>query len=479
MPAVPPPRWARQVDFLCLALVIVAIVVAISGGFRVHLGAVRFALTSPYRTLFWALVVGAVRHVLAPGTPVYLDLPARLAAGWRTPEARTAATALVGTRLAILFVGYLAVFTIGYPDGGAPWKLVEDNEFANLQARWDAGWYLTVAIDGYSYAPDRPLDQQNVVYFPAFPVLMRVAGRLLGGASTSFALGGTLISLGAFFGALIYLYRLARDILDNEDAARGAVWLLATFPFALFYGAVYSESLFLLGAVAAFYHFRRGEYVHAGAWGLLVGLTRPPGCLVSVPLAVLAIEPWLPAWLAGGPRRDRAASTGRMRGFLPALASAATPGIGMLLYSAFIWRLTGDPLAWMKGQAAWGRKYNGLGILVTQRYEWLSHGGLYAYTSQLPGDLLNGLAAIFVLAAAWPVARRLGLAYAVFILINILPPLANGGLLSVGRFSSVLFPSFVWLASAVPERQRPAWLVGFMAIQALNAALFYTWRPLF
>ena len=155
-----------------------------------------------------------------------------------------------------------------------------------------------------------------------------MAGRLLGGASTAFALGGTLISLGAFFGALVYLYRLARDILDNEDAARGAVWLLATFPFALFYGAVYSESLFLLGAVAAFYHFRRCEYVPAGAWGLLVGLTRPPGCLVSVPLAILAIEPWLPAWLAGGPRRNRAASTGKTRGFLPPSPRPRCPGSG-------------------------------------------------------------------------------------------------------------------------------------------------------
>ena len=472
MPADPPPRWARQVDFLCLALVIVAIVIAISGGFRLRVGEVRFALTSPYRTLAWALVLAVVRHVLAPGTPIYRDLPARLAAGWREPAARTATTVLVGTRLAILFVGYLAVFTVGYREGGAPWKVVEDNEFANLQARWDAGWYLSVAIDGYSYVPDRPLDPQNIVFFPAYPILMRLAGRLLGGASTAFALG-------AFFGALVYLYRLARDLLNDEDDARAAVWLLAAFPFALFYGAVYSESLFLCGAVAAFYHYRRCEYLSAGAWGVLVGLTRPPGCLVSVPLALLAIEPWLPAWLAGGPPRDRGGSTGTAGAFLPALASSAMPGVGMLLFSAYIWSLTGDPLAWVKGHAAWGREYSGLGVLVTERYAWLSSGGLYAYTSRLPVDLLNALGAIFVLLTAWPVARRLGLAYAVFILINMLPPLANGGLLSAGRFSSVLFPSFIWFASAVPTRHRPAWLAGFMGIQALNAALFYTWRPLF
>ena len=62
-------------------------------------------------------------------------------------------------------------------------------------------------------------------------------------------------------------------------------------------------------------------------------------------------------------------------------------------------------------------------------------------------------------------ARRLGLAYAVLILINILPPLAAGGFLSAGRFSAVLFPSFIWLASVIPVRQRWAWLSAFIAIQ--------------
>jgi hypothetical protein len=79
----------------------------------------------------------------------------------------------------------------------------------------------------------------------------------------------------------------------------------------------------------------------------------------------------------------------------------------------------------------------------------------------------------------WPVARRLGIAYAAFILINLMPALAQGGLLSAGRLSSVLFPAFIWLASAVPARHCTAWVVTFAAIQAFNAALFYTWRPLF
>jgi len=452
-----------------------------SGGFRVRGAGLRFALTSPYRLIVWVIVLGVLRHLAAPQAPIYRDLPARLAAAWRTPGVQTAAGAALSTRLAILFVGYLAIVTLGYREGGAPWRLFQ-NEFLNLQVRWDTGWYFGLASEGYKYVPDRPLDQQNIVFFPAFPLAMRVVSRLLGGSTSGYMLGGTLVAIGAFFCALSYLYRFACDTLGDNDRASYSVWLTATFPFALFYGAIYSESLYLLGAIGAFYHFRRGEFWRAGAWGLLVGLTRPNGCFLSVPLAILALAAWMPEWLAGGSaaaKRSAIVPAARLSGLTPALAAAAMPGVGMLLYSAFIWWLTGNPLQWAAGHLAWGREYRGLSVLVTERYEYLSQGGLYAYTSQIPADLLNGLGALFVLVAVWPVARRLGLAYAVFIVINLLPPLAAGGFLSAGRFSAVLFPAFVWFASAVPERHRPAWLASFMAVQAFNATLFYTWRPLY
>jgi len=252
----------------------------------------------------------------------------------------------------------------------------------------------------------------------------------------------------------------------------------------LFYGAIYTESLFLLGATGAFYHTRQHEWVRAGLWALLVGLTRPNGFLLSVPLAVLAISPMLPPWLvrASGDDRardGRAANAPGATDIVPALGVAGMAIVGMLIYSVFVWSLSGNPLAWMTGHLAWGRHYTGLTAIIVDRYNWLADAGLYAYASQVPLDLLNASGVVFVLAAAWPVARRLGLAYSVFILINILPPLAEGGMLSAGRFSSVLFPAFVWLAGAVPPRQRTGWIASFAALQALNAALFYTWRPMF
>jgi hypothetical protein len=461
----------RAVDLVCLLVACVAVIVAMSGGFRVRLGDWRIALTSPYRLLFWAVVVSVIRHVAAPAAPIYRDLPRRIAGWWRVPGVASAATVVAWTCPAILFVGYLAVVMFGYAGGQAPVRS-SDNEIINLPHRWDAGWYLAIVTEGYSYVPNQPEMQQPIVFFPAYPMLMRGAGRLLGGTVPSYLLGGVLVSYAAFLGALTYFYGFARDYLD-DDQATSAQWLLAAYPFALFYGAIYVESLFLLGIIGSFYHFTRRQYWRAAGWGLLVGLTKATGFELSAPLGVLAVSPWLPQWLAGGPAPPQ------RHDLFKASIAVAAPCVGVAIFSAYLWNLTGHPLAWLEGHAAWGRTYQGLTTLVADRYDYISRAGLAGYVSTLPYDLLNGLSVVFVLAAAWPVARRLGLAYGIFIVAMILPPLSSGGLLSAGRFSSVLFPAFIWLAGAVPRPQRVGWVAMFAAIQAFNAALFYTWHPLY
>jgi hypothetical protein len=470
LPSSEPRRWVRAIDALCLALVVLSALVAMSGGFRVRLGPLRVAVTSPYWTLLWAFAIAIVRHLLAPAAPVYRDLPARLAAWWQQPGVHTAAIATLGTRPAILFVGYMAVLVFGYPPGPPP-PVQFNNELVNLQARWDANWYLGIVTEGYHFVPNQPGLQQSVAFFPAYPLLVRGVGRVLGGRLTSYIGAGMLVSFAAFFGALIYLYALARDTL-GEDEARFAVWAVATYPFALFFGAIYVEPLFLLGMTATFYHFTHGRFARAAAWGVLVGLTKTNGFLLSIPLAMLAISQSGYAGRPGGPGK---AGTN----IVTAMLAAAMPGVGMLIYSAFVWRLTGDPLGWLRAHGAWGREYQGLVTLVGDRLNIIANAGVEGYVASLPHDLINALGVIFVLASVWPVARKLGLAYAVFILVFMLPPLAAGGLISAGRFSSVLFPAFLWLAGAVPPKHRPAWLASFAAFQALNAAMFYTWRPLY
>jgi len=188
-----------------------------------------------------------------------------------------------------------------------------------------------------------------------------------------------------------------------------------------------------------------------------------------------------------GARPERAPNSGESKdsrsGIVQAwgipLLTAAMPGIGMLLFTGYLYGLTGVWFAWARSHEAWGRTYQGLGTLVSHQYSILANAGLSGYVGTPGYDVLNAIGALFALATVWPVTRRLGLAYGLFMVVNIVPALANGGLLSAGRFSSVLFPAFIWLAAAIPSNQRAGWIASFAALQAFGAALFYTWRPLF
>jgi hypothetical protein len=231
----PVPVWVRTLDALSLLLAFIAAIVAVSGGFRAHLGSLRIAVTSPLPLVAWCIGIGVVRHIAAPQQPLYREFPQRLAAWSRLPAIRAVATAVLGTRFVMLLVGYLAVFMIGFANGRAPLRHFP-NELLNLPVRWDAGWYLQIVTDGYKYVPGDPSVQQNIVFFPAYPMLMRVAGRLLGGDMIGYVAAGMIISIASFLGALAYLYAFARDRY-GDDVAGGAIWLLAAYPFAIFFGA--------------------------------------------------------------------------------------------------------------------------------------------------------------------------------------------------------------------------------------------------
>jgi hypothetical protein len=138
-------------------------------------------------------------------------------AWWRSPDTKIVLPIHLATRLGVLFVGFLAVILIGFPpEAVSRWKIYS-NDFLDLPARWDTGWYLSIATEGYQYfrgaAPDF---QQNVAFFPAFPMSMRYLSILLGRQPLWTGVG---ISIVSFYFALTYFLRLSRDLLKDEEQA--------------------------------------------------------------------------------------------------------------------------------------------------------------------------------------------------------------------------------------------------------------------
>jgi len=390
---------------------------------------------------------------------------------WRRPPPATVRSSvwfsLIGTRLPVLLLGALAVTLIGTvpaPTAEALWR-VSPNELANLQARWDTDFYHQIATTGYQW--DRSVFlHQNVVFFPLYPLLMRWGGALLGGHPL---LAGTIVSLAAFAGAIVLLYRLAALEL-GEDKAWPVILLVSTYPYALFYSVVYTESLFLLLTVGAFYAMRRRHLLLAALCGVAAGLARPNGFWLALPLL----------WLAASAQSsvpDDATSPGpwwRDRRRVAAILAALAPLAGTAIFSAYLYGRFGDALAWMHGQAAWGMPLLGRGPapdpVRTAEDLRVKVSEVLVYV----GDI----AAFFWAATSiLPVTRRLGIAYGLWIAINIFPPVAAHLFISLGRFTAVLFPLFFWLALVVPRQRLTRVAVAFAVCQAILAVGFFLWRP--
>jgi hypothetical protein len=455
-------------DYVAVLGALLALTVFFTGGFREWLPWGRVSVTSWARPLIFALVAAAVRHALQPRPTILARVNDWRRTAFSSEAVRDALPTTISTRAGVLLVGFLAVVMFGYrTDVPVPWR-IHENEFLNLPARWDTGWYMGVAIEGYHWMPTRTSIQQNIAFFPVYPMLMRYVSLFLG---REVMWTGVLISWACFFWALVYLHRFVRERF-TRDVATTATMLLACYPFALFFSTAYTESLFLLTLVAACHHFERGELWKAGCWGLVAGLSRPNGCLLSVPLALIAIRPlWPISW-----RQMRLRD---WIGIADRLAVAALPGIGMLMYSTYIFFLTGHPFQWASQNAAWGRVYRGLDALFAEQAQSITDYGIYNYAATRTVEALQLIAVLLFIATLWSVGRRIGIAYAALVAVNIIPPLLMGGLISMGRITSVLFPTFVWLATSIPLTHRTAWIATFAMLQAICAAAFFTWRPLF
>ena len=334
--------------------------------------------------------------------------------------------------------------------------------FWDTFARYDSGWYFQIARNGYDYGAG---GRSNIAFFPVYPLLMKYVGRLFGRQASNIYLAGIVISWVAFVLAMIVLYELARLDLPRRRAERAVVYA-AVFPFAFFFGVVYTESTFLLFTLLSFYGFRTRRWIAGGLAGGLAAATRVNGIMMLPALA------WA-AWRAAEPtRRDR----------LWAAAGLALVAAGLGVYSVYIYQLSGDPLEWAKTLQRWGYYPGGAPWMAPVRLVQILATHPYAYLAGerlAPYDTLNGLSALAFIVAVPFVWKRLGAAYGLFVLANLWLPLSSGQFEGMGRYCAVMFPVFIWLATTRSRVVSTGLVVSFATLYTLCLALFTKVYPLF
>jgi mannosyltransferase PIG-V len=327
-------------------------------------------------------------------------------------------------------------------------------------ARWDSVWYLAIALGGYGEEATR------TAFFPLYPLLVRVVGApgaLVADDLAAYLLAGIAVSLAAFAAGLYVVHRLTALEL-GEDVARTTVWLVALFPTAFAFSAVYTESLFLALSAGSLYAARLGRWRIAALAGLAAAATRSTGVLLVVPLALV--------WWQGDREVRRL------------LWIAAVPA-GLAAYLAYLGLATGDPWAPFEVQDAWYRElagplggawdgataaWDGLRQLASGSrepvYFEIAAGDPFVVAAHNVGNFAFLAFALVALVGAF---RRLALPYASWALLCVAVPVsypvAPEPLASLPRYLAVAFPLHMWLALWA---RRHGWERWVMAASALG-----------
>lgn len=370
---------------------------------------------------------------------------------------RAAAWPFIATRVAFILIGLAATSLFAdHPTRVPP------NPNGTGWMRWDAQWFIGLAEHGYSWTLNP--HKSSAAFFPLYPFLTHLVS--LGGIETGLA--AMLVANVAFLLALCYLYRLARLDASATVASR-SLWLLAVFPTAISFFIPYTESLYVLLAVATFWYLRRHCWLAAGVAGALCALTRQNG--------VVLFAPYLVEWgvvygAAVLRRRDLGAA---LRALLPALLIPLAVGAHL----AYLWSLKGSPTAFLRAQDAWNRRleWPWAGLVATvQRWTLPST----ATQQHVHMALEFSSVVVFLVLLALGV-RRLRLSYTVYaalywLTVLISPAIERGypsPLMSSSRFALSVFPSFILLALLLRrEGAFQTWLTASAMILGLLTAFF-------
>jgi hypothetical protein len=211
---------------------------------------------------------------------------------------------------------------------------------------FDGVHYLRIAQNGY-------VDAFYQAFFPLFPVLIKLfnffprdlnMNRNIFVDKSYFYIGFLLANL--FLLVSLWIYR---KISNNTDY----IWeilLILSFPTAFYFGAIYTESLFLLLLILFLFFLSKKNFLGAGLVTALASLTKVTGVLFLVPLVIAFFKE-------------------RKVDFRSVLSLVVAP-LGLISYMGYLWVSFGNPLFFLTSQPGFGAGRSALPIVTLPQVFW-------------------------------------------------------------------------------------------------------------
>ncbi len=291
--------------------------------------------------------------------------------------------------------------------------------------RWDSVRHMRLAESGYTNVG---MWRMDIVGFPLHPWLVRLGAFIF----QDYLVSAFVVSGLASVAAGLLLYRLA--FIDHSDQlALTSVWFLLIFPTSYFLHINYNESLFLALTIGCFLATRKERWLLVGILGALACLTRLNGLVIFPALVVEVFQQyratrrwkWQWLWILVVP-------------------------LGFGCYLLLNKQVTGDMFAFIAAGREFFHKSFATpwdGVRGTYNMMW-SDPPTNAQMLGVQEFVFLMLGAVSTI-ACWRVLRP---AYAVWMAGNWLLFSSIGFVLSIPRYTLVLFPIYLLFAKLAVAR---------------------------
>lgn len=281
----------------------------------------------------------------------------------------------------------------------------------NLRVHWDSFWYLKIVEKGYEYIPG---NLASIAFFPLYPSLIWIFSIA---QTINPALIGWFISTITLAVGLIFFYKLVNQFHSHIDPLE-PIKLLLIFPTAFFLNSLYTESLFLSLSIIFFYYLFKKQYFLAAIFLSLASLCRINGLFLLIPFLF-----------------EYFSNFGLKKFINVNLLSIPIALLGIISFMFYQYLKFNQPLAFFKAQMEWGRRFT----FNQEHFNFVTPSSYANFATDLSFFILCIISGILLL--------RIRASYGIYVLATTLLAVLTGTLMSISRFSLILFPIFILLAS--------------------------------
>jgi Gpi18-like mannosyltransferase len=291
-------------------------------------------------------------------------------------------------------------------------KLIGNPIYPHLDMflKWDSKIYLDIILNYYSPTINFPI---KYPFFPVYPLLVKFISLLL---HSNPIIIGIIINQLAFFISFILIYKYCKNFLHlPEKHVEFTLVLLSISSINIYINILYTESIFMLILLLAFYNLRNEKYWIAAIFGFILSATKIIGVLFVLPFFIYIYKKTkIINWQM--------------------IIQIFLISSGLLLFMLYLFKITGDPIKFVHVQVYWGR---------LNHVNWFEHpiNSLKSiFQVARPHEVLFLILSIILMVFMFLKNYHLE---NIFFIVALILPILSGKLDSFSRFISVHFIIYI------------------------------------